>query len=317
MSVIRQLHNGNRSVVAPGDFERTPSHGISSHFARGTVRSPDRDQSVLCRHFDNQPTCAEYKMFSQQVHEKGTGAQANGALGEPVCDSSGYAVFSDGEAGAMHVMAHRMLDSGQIALGHRRLGEWLACRRGSGSKWIHLQWHMAIFEVALGDWQCAIARFRQYILPAVVTSYDALTDAPAFLWRLSLEAGRHLPLPWEPVRIRALSSMQGQCPAYVNVHNLLALAGARDVGSLDKWLAQQTQKTVSRAEAVVIRIAKGLKSYVEGSYDDAATQLANAVPQVAKVGGSRAQNELFTKLHEAASRRASTENGYAELAQAA
>jgi len=236
---------------------------------------------------------------------------------QPVCDSSGYAVFSEGEDGAMHVMAHRMLDSGQIALGHRRLGEWLACRSGRGSKWIHLQWHMAIFEVSLGHWQSAIARFRQYILPAVITSFDALTDAPAFLWRLSLEAGRYLPLPWEPVRVRALSSMQRQCPAHVNVHNLLALAGARDVDNLDKWLEQKAQKTVTRAEALVVRIANGLKSYVEGSYDNAATELATVIPHVANVGGSRAQNELFTKLHEAAARKASTDSGYHELAQAA
>lgn len=317
MSVIQQHYNGHRSVFAPSIIEHTPTRGIFSHFNRGTVRSPNHSQSVLCRHFDDQQFHTEYKMFSHQKHEKETKAPVNDALRKPVCDSSGYAVFSEGEGGAMHVMAHRMLDSGQIELGHRLLGDWLAGRKGSGSKWVHLQWHMAIFEVSLGEWQSALARFRQHILPAVLTSFDALTDAPAFLWRLSLEAGRQVPLPWEPVRARALSSMQRPCSAFVNAHNLLALAGARDIDNLEKWLEQQATKAVSCAEEIVIRIANGLRSYVQGSYEHAATELATVTPYVAKVGGSRAQNELFTKLHEAASHKAASGTSCTELALAA
>ncbi|MGD8790269.1 MAG: hypothetical protein PVH05_12385 [Burkholderiales bacterium] len=223
---------------------------------------------------------------------------------KPVRDSSGYVIFSEGETGAMHAMAHRMLDSGQIIRGHQLLGEWLANRIGSGSEWIHLQWHMAILEVSLGHWQFAFARFRQHILPAVVTSYDALTDAPAFLWRLSLEAGKHRCLPWQPVRMRALSSLQETSSPFISAHNILALAGAGDTANLDKWIQSKTQQTISRAEAVVIRIARGLRAYISGNYAQAAEELAGIASQMPGIGGSRAQNELFTKLHESAQRKA-------------
>ena len=246
-----------------------------------------------------------------------TSASVNDAHGNRACDSSGYAVFSEGDAGVIHVLAHRMLDSDQLERGHRLLGDWLAHRNGSGSKWVHLQWHMAVFEVSLGHWQSGIDRFRQHILPAVLTSFDALTDAPAFLWRLSLEVGNHSCLPWEPVRDRALLSLLRSGSPFVNAHNILALAGAGDSDSLDKWIERNTQTDEPRSEGPVIRIARGLRAYITGRYSHAAQELHGIAAQVSKIGGSRAQNELFTKLHEAASCEATAGDNDTELAQAA
>ena len=56
-------------------------------------------------------------------------------------DESGYVIFSDGEVGSAHVMAHRLLDAGDIALGRDRLGQWLVGREGSGSDWAHIQFY--------------------------------------------------------------------------------------------------------------------------------------------------------------------------------
>ena len=242
-------------------------------------------------------------------------APVNDALGKRACDSSGYAVFSKGDAGAIHVFAHHMLDSSQINRGHRLLGDWLAHRNGSGSKWVHLQWHMAVFEVSLGHWQSAFSRFRQHILPAVLTSYDAITDAPAFLWRLSLDAGKNSCLPWEPVRDRALLSLHRPSSPFVNAHNILALAGAGDTDSLDKWIERETQTGESPSDAPVIRFARGLRAYITGRYSHAAQELQGIAAQFSKVGGSRAQNELFTRLQESACRKAAgTRSAYAYAA---
>ena len=73
-------------------------------------------------------------------------------------DVSRFGVFSHGDAGQAHVAAHRMLDEGRHELGHRLLGAWLEGRSGSGSDWTHLQWHMAVFELAVGQWDAAFAR---------------------------------------------------------------------------------------------------------------------------------------------------------------
>jgi hypothetical protein len=124
-----------------------------------------------------------------------------------VRDISGYEIFSEGTMGKAHALAHRMLDADQLRLGHRLIGEWLADRNGSGSDWVHLHFHMAIFELALGEWDNAYARFMKEVLPTASSSADALTDAPALLWRIAITAPEPVVLPWQPLRRTALACM--------------------------------------------------------------------------------------------------------------
>ena len=65
------------------------------------------------------------------------------------CDSTSYVMFSTGEEGDIHVIAHRMLDAGQNELGRQLLGAWLDGHSGIGREWTHLQWHMAVFDLSI------------------------------------------------------------------------------------------------------------------------------------------------------------------------
>jgi hypothetical protein len=195
-------------------------------------------------------------------------------------------------------MAHRLLDENRIELGHQLLGDWLQSHTGSGSDWIHLQFHMAVFELAMNDWDAAYTRFMNEILPAAATTEEALTDAPALLWRLALTASEPVRLPWEALRRTALSRMRRPSEPFVELHNLLALAGASDLASIDDWLKTRPANVLSRRERLVEQMALALQAYVTGSYKYAAYMLRSVVPQLSKVGGSRAQNLLFRQLEE-------------------
>jgi len=221
-------------------------------------------------------------------------------------DSSGYAMFSTGEQGNIHVTAHRMLDAGENELGHQLLGAWLDGHTGSGSEWTHLQWHMAVFDLSLGNWNAALARFQGQILPVVANSFEALTDAPALLCRLSLAASTPAALPWKPVHLRALASMKKPRSPFVEIHNLLALAGARDFGNLDRWLQKRQVSACSETEKIVFRIAIALRSFIAGSYEAAATTFESVIPYLSEIGGSRAQNDLFRQLRDSARRQSVT-----------
>lgn len=209
-------------------------------------------------------------------------------------DISGYAVFAAGDTGAMHVKAHEMLDNGLFEEGHEILGAWLEGRTGEGSEWVHLQWHMAVFELTLGFWDDAHARFLAHILPAATTE-NALTDAPAMLWRLYLAAPRPVELPWEPARATAVENLEQADDPYLEIHGLLALAGARDVESLDRWLATRGDRR-SRIDRLVTQMGEGLQAYVFGDYLQAAEALSEVLPSIGEIGGSRAQNELFLDI---------------------
>jgi hypothetical protein len=212
----------------------------------------------------------------------------------PARDSSGYVIFSAGDAGAAHVRAHELLDRGQIERGHRELGAYLEHRTGAGSDWVHLHFHMGIFELALGDWTGAYRRFRKEILPAASNTDCAYTDAPALLWRLALAAPQSVPLPWEALRRSALKGMREPSHAFVELHHLLALAGAGDSTSIERWLASHADGS---AQGGLLRSAAlALRNCALGAYAESATLLRATAPQLPIIGGSRAQRELFGEL---------------------
>ncbi|NNC65597.1 MAG: hypothetical protein HKN84_12485 [Gammaproteobacteria bacterium] len=213
-------------------------------------------------------------------------------------DTSGYVVFSNGGKGSAHVMAHRMLDQGQIVLGHDRLGAWLEGRTGSGSDWAHLQFHMAIFELGIGDWDAAYERFLTAVLPVAQTTEDALTDGPGLLWRLAITAPAPINLPWEVLRQTALRSICRIRDPFIELHHLLAFAGAGDRESIDSWLRLHTREIRSERERLVIQAGVGLRAYADRSYGEAGIALRQLAPYTQKIGGSRAQNELFKDLAE-------------------
>ncbi len=293
--------------------------GISTHADCASLRSPSLRASVTFQRFDQPSFCKENVIQSQgqQQTQCAPDRTLPNRFGEPVCDNSGYVVFSKGEIGKKHVLAHRLLDSGESERGYHMLGAWLAGRSGHGTQWIHIQWHMAVFELSLGRWQAVLNRFWRHILPAVLTSDDALTDAPALLWRLALETTGQVCLPWDSVRDRALLSLQGPCSAFVKLHNLLALAGAGDIENLDKWTRRQTTHACSPEDGLLLRFAVTLKSFAAGDFANAASDLATLAPKVSRIGGSRAQNEIFLKMRDAARQRVAIKARSAPLLDAA
>jgi len=218
-------------------------------------------------------------------------------------DVSGFGVFSHGDAGQAHVMAHRMLDERRHELGHRLLGAWLEGRDGSGSDWTHLQWHMATFEIAVGQWDAALKRFETHILPVATHTYDTLTDAPAMLWRLQLAAPRPVTLAWEPVRATAVHRLTRPSGPYVELHCLLALAGAGDIDGLDRWLHGR-RPSLDPQVKLLTQMGAGLGAFAAEDYQLSAATLTTAAPRVALLGGSHAQNLLFEDVANLSRKRA-------------
>jgi len=165
-----------------------------------------------------------------------------------------------------------------------------------GSKWVHLQFHMAVFELEVGDWNAAFNRFREHVLPAAANGTEALTDAPQLLWRLALTAPEGVELPWEPVHRTALAQLNRQADMYVQLHNMMALAGSGDYRSLYDWAWDQRNTEVTRRKLFVHRFVVALMAYIEGRHQQALKILSYLVPRITDVGGSKAQNELFEMI---------------------
>jgi hypothetical protein len=253
-------------------------------------------------------------MREMQAHHETVGAAAMN--GRSVQDTSGYTIFSSGDVGAAHAMAHRMLDEGKFELGHALLASWLDGRTGSGSEWVHLQFHMAVFELELGLWGAAYARFVEHLLPAAVSG-EALTDAPATAWRLALSDNFGGFVPWGEVRAAAARRLAHLDDPYVELHHVLAFAGADDLHNLESWIESRERRARSRADRLVLRFGRAMAAYASGDVAAAATGLAEVVPYVSEIGGSRAQNELFGQLEQAVRRQRDSVIAVLEMAAAA
>jgi hypothetical protein len=162
---------------------------------------------------------------------------------------------------------------------------------------------MAVFEIATGRWTSAFRRYARQILPAV-SAGDAYTDAPSLLWRLSLASPGGVEIGWEPVCEAAIEGLRGINAPYVELHHLLALAGAGDGEAIRRWRSSRSRGGSSLSGHVLTRMAEGLGAFAAQDYSRSAVMLAATAPHVSRLGGSRAQNQLFELISQEARWRA-------------
>jgi hypothetical protein len=221
---------------------------------------------------------------------------------------NGFRPFGDGDRGRVHDRVHQLIDDARYDEARTLLEDWLDHHDGGGGEWVHLQWHLAVLELGSGTPTEALDRFRIHIRPAIEAG-EALTDAPSLLWRLCLAGQRGLKDDWERVRAAADRPQDHRHDPYVELHDALALAGAGDLGSLDRWLDTHLDHAGSEEDRILLKTAWGLRSVASRDYGVAAVLLADAEVEASQLGGSRAQNALFEQIRDAAASRSSTRAG--------
>jgi len=155
---------------------------------------------------------------------------------------------------------------------------------------------MALFELEAGDWNAAHARFFDEVLPIAAATDEALTDGPALAWRLALRARSDQPrdLGWASLRRTAIKALRREREPFVELHNLLALAGAGDHASLDRWLRRRCSPSTDGN--LLVQMGQALRDVTQRRYRRAADRLREIVPEIPTIGGSGAQNALFAEL---------------------
>ncbi len=208
-------------------------------------------------------------------------------------DIGGFALFSDGVAGAMHVAAHRALDSGRPAEGHQELRHWLGDRPAHSSELVHLHWHLLVFEIAARDLEAANRRLERHLLPAIAFR-EAKTDAPSALWRLRVAGREPSSSSWQKAATYAKAALEHEKSWFVVLHHLLALAGAGDHRALE---AYNRTSPAARKGGALHGYSRGLEALAHGHYELAAELLRGSASAVSRAcGGSDAQNALFRMI---------------------
>ena len=198
---------------------------------------------------------------------------------------------------ASHSVTHVYFEKGEHHQGDEFLGEWLHGFDSRAPYHVHLSWHLALFELAMGRYSDAIALYEKDIRPSVIAkSAASLADASSLIWRLQMYGGEAPPMSWEEVKIQGAPAAERPGPAFRDAHAALAIAASGDTENKDKLLdrlQQEPSKGNLLAREITLPLVRGVDAFAQGDYPKAVEMLEPVFPQLTRIGGSHAQREVF------------------------
>ena len=198
---------------------------------------------------------------------------------------------------ACHSMTHVYFERGDASSGEDFLDAWLRAFDAPTSSYVHLSWHLALFELAQGKYQETLDSYEKYIRPSVVAkSMATLNDSASLMWRLHMYCGAPPPKPWEEVLTIAAPAADRPGAAFRDAHAALAFAGGGDYEAMGKITSRLRQAAVdgnSFARDVVLPLVQGIEAFAQENYIESVRLMEPVFPQLVRVGGSHAQREVF------------------------
>ena len=161
----------------------------------------------------------------------------------------------------------------------------------------HLAWHGALSALDAGDLDGALAVYEQQIKPAgrPYPPLNIFTDGASLLWRLSLAGQPGLEPHWRDMVAYGEKYFPQAGAHFADVHH--ALAAAMTGGdALETRLSQLEEREASGKLApghAAIDLCRGIKAFADGDNDEAIRLLEPAMSELARIGGSHAQRELW------------------------
>jgi tetratricopeptide (TPR) repeat protein len=209
------------------------------------------------------------------------------------------------DARAHHAMAHVFETRGTPEDGVRWMAQHARAWGSSAAVATHCAWHAALFHLAAGRADRALAIYDRHVQAAGRPELADLIDASALLWRVQLRGGQDGPAgPVGAARWEALADAwephidDGYC-SFSDVHAMLAFIGAR------RWaLADRLERKLAEAQALATRhgattraiglpAARALRAFGQGRHTLAITLLASLPVSVHRLGGSHAQRDVL------------------------
>ena len=199
-------------------------------------------------------------------------------------------------ANASHSVAHVFFETGDPDGGSDFLGDWLEGYDRRGPFNVHLSWHQALFQLAIGKPENATSLYEDHIRPTVIKkNFGSLQDTASLMWRMKIY-GDGEPGSWDEALEIARPAAEKPGPAFRDAHAALTFAGgghSEEMGKLISGLDAMAGEGNALSREVMLPLAKGVEAFAHCAYDDAADHLDGLVEQLPRIGGSHAQREVF------------------------
>jgi Tfp pilus assembly protein PilF len=202
---------------------------------------------------------------------------------------------------AAHARAHGHFEGGDAEGGAGFIEAWLPEYDRASQLHCHLSWHLALFELARDNPGRVRALYTDAIRPSVSQAPPLfnLADAASLLWRWRIyevgEAGRELDF-WAEVATHARQHFPRAGIHFADVHAALAEGAAGDGDAAERRVGDsRARHDAGRLPQgpVVPELCAGAAAFARGDYPGAIARLGGALPELARIGGSHAQREVF------------------------
>lgn len=197
---------------------------------------------------------------------------------------------------AHHAIAHAMDATGRHREGlrwmHGHADAWSAC---SSFMFTHNWWHAALFHIAAGDRDGALALFDERVWTRRRDYAQDQINAISLLARLEI-AGVDVGERWDEVAHRVTPRRADAVDAFLDVHYAYALARGGDdeaIADLLVALDEAALTSWSPRRMAAASAAAGVVAAARGAHGEAARLLGAAEPHFRRLGGSSVQRQLF------------------------
>ena len=199
-------------------------------------------------------------------------------------------------AHSAHVRAHALYEAGEDRLLADYLGDWLPSYASSNPLNCHLWWHFCLVSLMLGEHDKVFSTYDKHCAPAISSSpaINIFTDGASLLWRAELAGMERSSERWQ-----ALNEYRMRCfpkpMVFVDAHGALPAIALGDAASLDAWNADVEAAGANGqlpAGLVPSQLASAFAAHARGDWGSVVQTLEQVLPEVVRIGGSRAQRDL-------------------------
>jgi hypothetical protein len=204
-----------------------------------------------------------------------------------------------------HVKAHVHYEAGEKEQGLKFLQQWLPGYAKEGLLHCHLNWHIALWQLELGDYAAAKRTYLNGVHPGAAWGppINVLTDAAAFLWRAELAGQQREHGLWHEVGAYGSKNFPAAGLAFADVHRALAHAATTDQPALENLLRElHDRREAGRLHAglIVPHLAEAFDAFARKDFDKAIALIEPHMAEHERIGGSRAQRRLIELTLDAA-----------------
>lgn len=207
-----------------------------------------------------------------------------------------------------HAVAHVLHTKGRAREGLAWIDHIAGCLDGANNFAAHVHWHGAVLLVALGRLDEALSLHDRAIAIDDSVDYRDFVNSVTLLYRLE-RAGLAVGDRWERLAPRAIEHIGDHALAFADAHYVLALVGAGYIADAERFTASM-RAHAARTEGleagtmreVGVLVADALVT-MRRDPTRAAELLAAREAQLGRLGGSRAQREIFALLRADAAER--------------